>query len=112
MKIKLSIKQRLALSSVLALQEGDSARLRLFRKAREEFSLTEEEMKAVAMIVEPTPNGDSAYKWDTTKDPLKECEVSDLVIDVFHGYFKKLDEEKKLKDNQLEYYEMFVENKK
>ena len=112
MRVKLSIKQRLALSSVLALQEGDSARLRLFRKAREEFSLSEDEIKMVAMIVEPAPNGDAAYKWDMTKDPQKECEVSDLVIDVFHGYFKKLDEEKKLKDSQLEYYEMFVENRK
>jgi arginyl-tRNA--protein-N-Asp/Glu arginylyltransferase len=112
MKMKLSIKQRLALSSVLALQEGDSARLRLFRKAREEFSLSEEETKAVSLVVEPTANGDFAYKWDMTKDPMKECEISDLVIDVFHGYFKKLDQEKKLKDSQLEYYEMFVENKK
>lgn len=111
MKVKLSIKQRLALSSVLALQEGDSARLRMFRKAREEFSLSDAEIKDVAMIVEPTPNGDSAYKWETAKDPMKECELSDLIIDVFHGYFKKLDDEKKLKDSQLEYYEMFVEKK-
>jgi acetyl-CoA decarbonylase/synthase complex subunit gamma len=52
------------------------------------------------------------FPCEMTKDPMKECEVSDLVVDVFHGYFKKLDEDKKMKDSQLEYYEMFVENRK
>jgi hypothetical protein len=110
MKLKLSINQRFTLSAVLAQQEGDSALLRILRKCREDFSLSEEEIKIIGYKKEIIGD-DIKHRWDATKDPMKEIDLSDAIVGVLSTHFKKLDSEKKLKDNQLEYYEMFVEKK-
>lgn len=110
MRVKLSIKQRLALSSILAQQEGDSACLRLYRKCREDFSLSLEEHTLVGFKTEVGERS-TKYEWDVSKDPMKECEINDVVVNVFATYFKKLEDEKKLRDDHLDFYEMFVEKK-
>lgn len=110
MKFNLSINQRFTLSSILAQQEGDSALLRILRKCREDFSLSEEEHKLVGYKKE-IDGANIRHLWDMSKDPMKEIDLSDVIIGVLTAHFKKLDNEKKLTDNQLEYYEMFVEKK-
>ena len=108
MKAKMSIPVRLKLSDMLAAFEGDCARLLMYRKIREDLSLSEEEQKLVGYISQPQENGMIAnIVRFPDKDPQKEIEVGEIITEEVCKKLKHLSDTKVLKPDQLDLYLWF-----
>jgi hypothetical protein len=109
MKAKMSIATRLKLSELLSDQAGSYARLKVIRQIREELSLSDEEVTAIGFKENMLPDGRSTFTWDAAKDPAKECDVSEILVEVICKKLRDLDKAEKLTDAQMPLYEMFIE---
>jgi hypothetical protein len=108
MEITMSVKTRLRLSELLSEQSGSYLKMKAIRKAREELSLSEDEIKAVSLKEEVLPDGRISSMWDTSRDPMKKCEFSSIIVEVICEKLKKLDKEGKLTEEQMPLYEAFM----
>jgi UDP-galactopyranose mutase len=108
MKVKMSIETRLRLSEILADQAGSYARLKAMRVAREELSLTDEEVKATGFKENPNGDGTVSYSWNREGDTNKECNLSDVLVDVIVKKLEALDKAEKLTEAQMPLYEAFI----
>ena len=95
--------ERLVLISVLP-QEGNFTTLKIVRELREELSFTEEEHK----VYEFKQEGNIVL-WNKAKDTPKEVKIGEKANDIIKEALKKLNEEKKLRDEHIGLYEKFVE---
>jgi hypothetical protein len=107
-KVKLSIRARIKLNELLADQVGSFAKMKVIRKAMEELSLSEEEIKLVDYR-EEIKNNQTVSQWNSEKDPMKECEINMVILETLVSKLKKLDDSGSLKRDQIELYEQFVE---
>ncbi len=104
--MKLSIRERLILSSILP-QEGDILTLRILRKLQSDLSFSEEELKQYKF---ETLDG-GMVRWDNTVEQEKEIEIGEKANGIIVLALSKLNEQRKLKMEHLDIYDRFVEKK-
>jgi len=102
--MKLSVLERIMLLDILP-QQGDYTTLKIVRKLRESLSFDDEEHKEYQFRQE----GGSVF-WEKEGD--KEITIGEKAEDIIIEALKKLNDDKKLKQDQFTLYEKFVENKK
>ena len=101
--MKLDVRERLVLLSVLP-QEGNFITLKVVRKLREGLSFSEEELKQYNFV-----QGEGTVTWDDKVEQSKEIEIGEKAMDIIKEALKKLNEDKKLKDEHFSIYEKFIE---
>jgi len=102
---ELSVLERLVLLGILP-KEGDFTTLKLVRKLRENLSFDEGEHEKLKFV----QDGDQV-RWNETALEPKHVAIGEKMRDVIIGALKKLDDEKKLREEHFSLYEKFVENK-
>lgn len=111
MKAPMSISVRLKLSDLIAPEEGNSARLLMYRKFRGGLSLSPEEQELVGYSSKDGGNGMIAnYLKFPDKDPMKEIDVGEIITEVVCKKLKELDDAGKLNDSMLDLFLWFKEN--
>lgn len=101
--MELQVGERLVLLSVLP-QEGDFTTLKIVRELRESLSFTEDEHKTYDFKQEG-----NFVIWNKEKDVSKDVHIGEKANDIIVAALKKLNEEKKLRDEHFSLYEKFVE---
>lgn len=104
--MKLKVIDRITLLGILP-QEGDIITLKIIRKVREDLSFTDEEHKALK--IERLDAGN--LQWNAEADKPKEIAIGEVATNLIVDSLKKLNDEKKLTDNHVGVYEMFVDTK-
>ena len=99
--MKLSVNDRLILLGVIPLQ-GDFTTLKIVRDMRDELSFSEEEHK----ILKIRQEGEMMFWEEGLED--KEINFGEKATDIIVDAFKKLNDQKKLRIEQMELYERFV----
>ncbi len=100
--MKLNTFERLILLNILP-QEGDFTTLKIVRKLRETLSFSEEEHKRLQF----KQDGEQV-KWLTEGDIEKDINLGEKATDIVVSTLKKLNEQKKLKDEHYSLYEKFI----
>ena len=100
--MKLSVGDRLILLGVIP-QQGDFTTLKIVRNMRDELSFSEEEHK----ILKIRQEGEMMFWEEGLED--KEINFGEKATDIIVDAFKKLNDQKKLRIEQMELYEKFVE---
>ena len=103
--MKLTVFERIILMNILP-REGDFRTLKILREFRESLSFSEKENKRLAFKREGPK-----VLWKQSAARLKEVKVSDVIKDIIVETFKRLNEQKRLKEEHLDLYEKFVETK-
>jgi hypothetical protein len=99
--MKLSVGDRLILLGVIP-QQGDFTTLKIVRNMRDELSFSEEEHKKLNFRQE----GEMMHWGKGVKS--KEINFGEKATDIIVDAFKKLNDQKKLRIEQMELYERFV----
>ena len=103
--MELTVLERMVLQSLLP-KESDYTTLKLVRIAREELSFDDIENQKLKFV----QDGDQV-RWNENTDVKdKEIEFGEVVTLMIVAELKKLEGEKKLKDEHFTLYEKFVEN--
>jgi len=102
---ELSVLERLVLLSILP-KEGNFVTLKLLRKLRENLSFDEGEIKELNFA----QDGDQV-RWNEKANITKQISIGEKMTDLVCEALKKLDDEKKLREDHFSLYEKFVENK-
>ena len=102
---ELTVLERLVLLGALP-KEGDFVTLKLVRKLRENLSFDEAEIKELNFV----QDGDQV-RWNEPANIIKRINIGEKMSDLIQGVLKKLDDEKKLREDHFSLYEKFVENK-
>lgn len=103
--MELQIGERLTLLDILP-QEGDYTTLKIIRELRETLSFNEEEHKAYNFRQE-----DSKILWENDKGETRDISIGEKATDIITDAFKKLNKNKKLRNEHLKLYEQFVDGK-
>ena len=101
--MELDVRERLILLSILP-QEGNFITLKVVRKLRESLSFSEEEIKQYKFV-----QSEGRVTWDDKAEQSKEIEIGEKAMDIIKEALKKLNEDKKLKDEHFTIYQKFVE---
>jgi hypothetical protein len=107
--MKLSIDERMRVSEILQEKAGDRATLKLIRKAMEDLSLSDEEIKSAGYVQVPMPNGRVGMSWEKENDPMKDCIFGETVTSIIVETLKRLDNAKALNMDQASIYDKFIE---
>lgn len=98
--MKLNVLERLNLLDILPKQ-GDYTTLKIVRKLRETLSFSEEEHKKYQFRQE-----EGRLFWEN--DDEKDVHIGEMAMDMIQKALKKLDEDKKLTEEQFTLYEKFI----
>ena len=100
--MKLEVFDRLILLNILP-KEGDFLTLKIVRQMREDLSFSEAEHKALQFVQD---EGNVQWKTESAKSKtiVFGIKATEIIVDML----KKLDKEKKLKDEHFNLYEKFV----
>jgi len=101
--MELTVAERLMILNLLP-NEGNFTNLKLLRVARENLSFSDAENKALNF----QQTGDQVT-WTNSDRGNKGVELGRVVETILADALKKLDDESKLKDEQISLYEKFVE---
>jgi len=101
--MEFSVKDRLILLGILP-KEGNITTLKIVRNLREELSFNEEEHK----LLNFTQNG-NLTNWNLEPAVKKEIEIGEKATDVIVETLKGLDKNKKLHEDHLPLWDLFVE---
>jgi len=106
MKVKLTVKQRINLQSILPAQ-GDFLTVKMVRVLRESLSFTQKEHESLKLVHHP--NG--SVEWDDKADKkcIKEFEIPETIISIIKETLEKLNASKQITEAHLDFYEMFME---
>ena len=106
--MELTVLERLVLQSLLP-KEGNYTTLKLLRVCREALSFDDLENKRLEFF----QDGDQV-RWNETagKTIVKNIEIGEVMTLEIVASLKKLEEEKKLRDEHFTLYEKFVEDTK
>ena len=99
--MKLPVSDRLILLGILP-KEGDFTTLKILRQMKDELSFSEEEHKKLNFRQE----GETIL-WDEELEG-KEVTFGEKATDIIVDAFRKLNDQKKLRIEQMELYERFV----
>lgn len=100
--MELTVFERIILLNLLP-KEGDFLTLKIVRKMREDLSFSEAEHKDLRF--DQTENN---IKWNQAADKPKVIDFGEKATDIIVGILKKLDETKKLTEQQFSLFEKFV----
>ncbi len=103
--MKLGTYERLILLNILP-HEGEFTTLKIVRKLRESLSFSEAEHKALQF----KQKGEQV-EWLVEGDIEKDITIGEKANDIIIETLKKLDKDKKLKDEHFSLFEKFVEVK-
>jgi hypothetical protein len=101
--LKLNTFDRLILLNILP-REGDFTTLKIIRKLRETLSFSEEEHKRLQF----KQDGEGKVSWQTNGDIEKDITIGEKATDIICDVLKKLDKDKKLKEEHFSVYEKFI----
>ena len=100
--MELRIVERYNLLGILPL-EGDFTTLKIVRELRESLSYSEEEHKNHNFRQEGT-----MVLWDNDTGETKDIQIGEKASDIIVDALKKLNDDKKLRDEHFTLYEKFV----
>ncbi len=103
--MELNVLERLVIQGLLP-KEGNYTTLKLLRVCRESLSFDDLENKRLSFF----QDGDQ-IRWNEGVDIVKDIEIGEVMKLEIVASLKKLEEEKKLKDEHFTLYEKFVEAK-
>jgi len=103
--MKLDVRERLILLSILPA-EGNFITLKVVRKLKEDLSFSEEEIKQYKFVQK-----EDQVTWDDKVEQSKLVTIGTQGKIIIQDALKKLDEDKKLREEHYTIYEKFVENK-
>ena len=101
--MKLDVRERLVLLSVLP-PEGDFITLKVVRKLKEDLSFTEAEIEQYKFV-----QNDANVTWDNSVEQSKPIAIGTKAKEVIGDALKKLDKDKKLREEHISIYEKFVD---
>lgn len=101
--MELSIADRLILLSILP-QESDIITLKIIRKLKDDLSFSEDELAQIKFKIE-----NDTVSWEGNV-PNKEVSIGEKATDIIVEAFKKLNSQKKLKEEHIYLYDKFVGN--
>ena len=101
--VSLSVLDRLLLLNILPT-EGDITMLRTIRCLREDLSFSDEDAKALQMVV-----GEGQVKWDRTADYQKDIPMGARVRKLIAAALIKRSQANKLEERYVGLYDRFVE---
>lgn len=104
--MKLSVGDRLIILSILPLEE-DFKTLKIVRKLKEDLSFSEEEHKEYQFVQE-----EDMVRWDDKAEQFKDIPIGEKATDIIEEAFKRLNNQKRLREEHLPLYEKFVEKAK
>lgn len=99
--MELGILERITLLNILPV-EGDVVTVRLLKKLREELGFTEKEIKDHKIS-----SAESRVIWEETGYKV-DISIGEKATDIIKDAFKKLNQEKKLREEMLPLYEAFM----
>lgn len=99
--MELGILDRVTLLNILPV-EGDVVTVRLLKKLREDLGFTEQEIKEHKIS-----SAESRVMWEETGYKA-DISIGEKATDIIKDAFKKLDREKKLREEMLPLYETFM----
>jgi hypothetical protein len=99
--LKLPVSDRIILLGILP-KEGDFTTLKILRQMKDDLSFSEEEHKKLNFRQE----GEMTFWEEGLED--KEINFGEKATDIIVDAFKKLNDQKKLRIEQMELYEKFV----
>lgn len=100
--MELGVYERIVLLGILP-KEGDFTTLKIVRGMREDLSFSEEEHKALEFVQDG-----SNIQWKKDADVPRNINFGEKATDLIVETLKKLDEQKKLKEEYYSLYEKFV----
>ena len=106
MKVKLTVKQRIDLQSILP-PTGDFLTIKMIRVLRESLSFTQKEHKLLEFVHHP--NGSIEWDAKTAKKCIKEFEIPETIVSVVKEVLEKLEAQKQITEAHLDFYEMFMD---
>ena len=106
MKVKLTIKQRIDLQSVLP-QQGDFLTVKMIRVLREDLSFSQKEHKLLGFVNHP--NGSVEWNAKAASKCIKEVEIPETIVSVIKETLEKLNAQKQITEVHLDFYEMFMD---
>lgn len=106
MKVKLTVKQRIDLQSILP-EQGDFLTVKMIRVLREDLSFSDAEHKSLKFV--NYPNG--SVKWDgpAAKICVKEVEIPETIVSTIKKILEKANAAKQITEAHLDFYEMFMD---
>ena len=106
MKVKLIVKQRIDLQSILP-QQADFLTIKMIRVLREDLSFTQKEHDSLKLTQHP--NG--SVEWDAKagKKCNKEFEIPETIVVIIKASLEKLNASKQITEAHLDFYEMFMD---
>jgi len=106
MIVKLTVKQRINLQSILP-QQGDFLTIKMIRILREELSFSQEEHELLKLV--SNQNGSVSWDGKAAENCIKEVEIPETVVSIVKETLEKLNAQKKITEVHLDFYEMFMD---
>lgn len=111
--MELSILQRIILQSILP-SEGDYITYKIIRDLKGELAFSEDEIKKFNITQEIIKEKSRILwdnKWNGSNDALKRISIGPKALDMIIKALEELNSQKKINDQTIDLYEMFVNKK-
>ena len=106
MKVKLTVKQRIDLQSILP-QQGDFLTVKMIRVLRESLSFSQSEHKLLKFVHHP--NGSIEWDAKSAEKCVKEFEIPETIVNIIKEALEKLNASKQITEAHLDFYELFID---
>jgi len=106
MKVRLTVKQRIDLQSILPAK-GDFVTVKMLRVLREDLSFSQKEIEQLNLV--KNPNGTVEWSIEAGDKCIKEVAIPETIINNVKETLERLNTAKQITDSHLDFYEMFME---
>lgn len=106
MKVKLTVKQRINLQSILP-EQGDFLTIKMIRVLREELSFSQKEHDLLQFVNHP--NGSVEWSPKIAKKVIKTVEIPETIVSTIKEILEKANVAKQITEAHLDFYEMFMD---
>jgi len=106
MKVKLTVKQRIDLQSILPAK-GDFLTVKMIRVLREELSFTQKEHELLKL--QRHPDGSVEWEANAAKKCSKQIEIPETIVNIIKETLERANTAKQITEAHLDFYEMFME---
>jgi len=106
MRIKLTVKQRIDLQSILPAQ-GDFVTVKMIRVLREDLSFSEKELETLKLTRHP--NGSVEWNAEAGKKCNKEVSIPEILVTTIKEILERANTSKQITEAHLDFYEMFMD---
>ena len=102
----ISVINRFVLESILP-KENNFITMRLVKNIKDKLELTDKEREKYKIII--LPNGLVNFQDKEIIKETKKIRIDDILVGIIKEELKKLDEQKKISQEIIEIYEMFIQ---